>query len=253
MELQDQLERLGAEGVRPYAIRYDSVETLSAFSKQYGIAYPLLSDVESRVIREFGILNTRVPEDHRWYGVPFPGTYMVDAGGVVFDKTFYADHVARDSITRMVQDAYHIDVEHGTVHTVETSAYTISAYLSADTIRRGQVHTLAIDLDIRDSYHVQAAPLPVGYVPFSVTIEAPKGVSAEPLTYPDAIPHRLPGLDDQLHIYDGNVTFRSSVLFNVRESVTLTVRIEAQACNDTDCLLPETHTFELSTTWLPNP
>jgi len=38
-----------------------------------GFSYPLLSDVDSEVIRDFGILNHNIPEDHEWYGICFPG------------------------------------------------------------------------------------------------------------------------------------------------------------------------------------
>ena len=253
MELQGNLGSLTAEGVRPYAISYDSVETLSAFADRHGITYPLLSDPDSKVISEFGILNTLVPKDHRWYGIPFPGTYMVDEHGVVFEKTFHADHVARDSISRMVQDTYHIDAPHGTVHSAQTPAYTVETYLTANTIRRGQVHTLTVDLHINDGYHVQAAPLPDGYIPLSIEIETPDGVTASPIVYPETQPHRLPGLEDRLFIYDGTISIKTPILFNVREAVDITVTIQAQACDDKDCLLPETHTFTLSTEWLPNP
>ena len=77
MELQDNLESLSNAGVQPYAISYDSQDTLAEFAEKHSITYPLLSDTKSRVIRDFGILNTLVAEDHRWFGVPFPGTYVV--------------------------------------------------------------------------------------------------------------------------------------------------------------------------------
>ena len=253
MELQDNLDKLRDQNVEPYAISYDPVSTLSTFADKHGITYPLLSDSDSRVMRAFGIFNASVPKDHRWYGIPYPGTYMVDEHGVVFDKTFYADHVARDSIARMVQDVYGIDTPHGTVHEIETAAYTIRVYLSANTIRRGQVHTLTVDLDVHDGFHVQAAPLPEGYIPFDITPDAPEGVKVESFANPEPRPFRLPGLDDQLHIYEGRVSFQTSVLFNVRENVVLPITVEIQACTDRDCLLPETHLFELSTEWLPNP
>ena len=43
-----------------FAISYDTVEALGRFADHYGVEYPMLSDSESRVIKEFGILNTLV-------------------------------------------------------------------------------------------------------------------------------------------------------------------------------------------------
>ncbi len=143
MELQDRLAALKADRIQPYAISYDSVETLKDFADRHGITYPLLSDTESSVIEAFGILNTLVPPDHRWFGVPFPGTYMVDEDGVVFDRSFYADHGVRDSVARMLARSFAIQDSRGTVKVVETTAVKASAWLSADTVRRGQVHTIS--------------------------------------------------------------------------------------------------------------
>ena len=39
------------------AISYDAVDVLSAFAQEQGITFPLLSDLGSRTIREYGILN----------------------------------------------------------------------------------------------------------------------------------------------------------------------------------------------------
>ena len=59
------------------------------------MTYDLLSDVDSAVIREFGILNTLIsPDDPEqaagrgFYGVPFPGVYVTDESGVVSEKFF---------------------------------------------------------------------------------------------------------------------------------------------------------------------
>lgn len=62
-----------ALGVRVLALSYDEPEALRDFADAYGITYTLLSDPDSRVIREFGILNTLIDEDnHPWFGIHFP-------------------------------------------------------------------------------------------------------------------------------------------------------------------------------------
>ena len=254
MELQDNLESLRADGINPYAISYDPVDTLADFATEHEITYPLLSDTNSDVMKAFGIFNRTVPENHRWYGIPYPGTYMVDEHGIVFDRSFYADHIARDSISRMTQDVFRVESPaHGTLHQIQSSAYTASVHLSSDTIRRGQVHTLTVHLVIEDGYHVQASPLPKGYIPLTISVGDIEGVNVDPLDYPEAAPYRIPGLDDQLHVYTDEVTLKTAILFNVPEDLTLTVRLEAQACTDRDCMPPETHTFEIPLTWLSNP
>ena len=58
VELRDGFEQLEAAGVELYAISYDDCEALRDFVETYGIRYRMLSDVDSAVIRSFGILNT---------------------------------------------------------------------------------------------------------------------------------------------------------------------------------------------------
>ncbi len=254
MELEDSLISLLEGGVKPYAISYDPVETLAEFSARHGIDYPLLSDSNGTVMKTFGIFNNAVPKDHHWYGIPYPGTYMVDERGIVFDRSFFADHITRDSIARMTQETFRVpSASHGTIHKIESTACSAGVYLSADTIRRGQVHTLIVELDIRDGYHVQAAPLPDGYVPFTIEIDPIDGVTVDPFDYPEPRSHHIPGIDDQLHVYESLVTLKTGLRFNVREDVALKICLEAQACTLTYCLPPEKWTFEIPLKWLPSP
>ena len=83
VELQGQLEEFESQDIRVYAISYDPQAALSAFAENHEVTYDLLSDYDSAVIKDFGILNTLIaetdPEQHPatqrgFYGVPFPGT-----------------------------------------------------------------------------------------------------------------------------------------------------------------------------------
>ena len=62
MELQGRLQQLSDLGIGVAAISYDSEAVLADFSQRRGITFPLLSDDDSRVITEFGILNTVAAE-----------------------------------------------------------------------------------------------------------------------------------------------------------------------------------------------
>ena len=76
-------------GISVFALSYDEVDALADFREAYDITYPLLSDPDSAVIRQFGILNTLIAEDdHPWFGIPFPGSFIVNADGVITHKFF---------------------------------------------------------------------------------------------------------------------------------------------------------------------
>ena len=96
MELRDAAQKFAAAGLKLYAISYDDVEALAAFATANRVTYRLLSDVDSTVIREYGILNTQVdPGDGPIYGIPYPGAYVTDENGVVIEK-FFHDSYKRD-------------------------------------------------------------------------------------------------------------------------------------------------------------
>src|SRR5256885_888112 len=85
------------------AISYDPVATLADFSKRRGIAFPLLSDSGSVVIKEYGILNTTVsPTNQQQYGIPFPGTFMVNPQGIVTSRFFETAYQERDTIASVM-------------------------------------------------------------------------------------------------------------------------------------------------------
>lgn len=180
VELQENLKSFEKNGIRVCAISYDPVDALGKFTEKFGITYPLLSDVDSAVIRRFGVLNTHIPEGHPWYGVPFPGTFMVDERGVVIDRSFYANHAVRDSVARMLYESFRVtDAERGLVQTVEADSVTATAYLSSGTVRPGQVLTFTVEVKVKEGRHIQARPLPEGYIPTTLTFQEVEGVHFE--------------------------------------------------------------------------
>jgi len=67
-------------------ISYDNVEILKRFAARKLITFPLLSDAGSKTIDAYGIRNKEAPE--RVSGIPYPGTFIVDAKGVIRAKLF---------------------------------------------------------------------------------------------------------------------------------------------------------------------
>src|SRR6516164_9412039 len=85
------------------AISYDPVTVLADFSRRRAITFPLLSDAGSAVIKQYGILNTTVPPtNQQQYGIPFPGTFLVDRQGVVTSRVFESAYQERDTITSVM-------------------------------------------------------------------------------------------------------------------------------------------------------
>ncbi len=69
---------------------------LADFAARQSITYALLSDGGSRLIRQMGILNQEIDESDPVYGIPYPGSYLVDEGGLIFEKRFHPDFHVRE-------------------------------------------------------------------------------------------------------------------------------------------------------------
>lgn len=86
------------------AISYDSGAILKRFATKNAIAYPLLSDPGSKTIDAYGIRNKEAPE--RWSGIPYPGTFIIDANGVIRSKLFlegYRERHAPEALTQALK------------------------------------------------------------------------------------------------------------------------------------------------------
>ena len=93
------MPELKRQGLSLAAVSYDPVAVLADFSKRRGITFPLLSDPGSATIKRYGILNTTVPETNQQsYGIPFPGTFMLDTKGVVTSRVFEQAYQERTTV-----------------------------------------------------------------------------------------------------------------------------------------------------------
>ncbi len=89
--MEESVDRIHAQGLGLAAISYDSPEVLKQFAARAHITFPLLSDADSAVIRRYAILNDTVAKGTPQYGIPYPGTYVLDARGAVTGKFFEDD------------------------------------------------------------------------------------------------------------------------------------------------------------------
>lgn len=98
-----EIENLGYELA---ILSYDSVETLMEFTKEYDFQYTLLSDPDSGMIKDFGILNESIDTESSYYGIPHPGIFVIGKNGVIGGKLFeegYKNRPPVDQITATLE------------------------------------------------------------------------------------------------------------------------------------------------------
>lgn len=256
MELQASLSEYERNGIAVFAISYDAVDALGAFSEKYAIGYPLLSDEGSVVISRLGLRNERLQEHHAFYGgaardehwgVPYPGAFVLDEHGVIVEKRFEDSYRERETAVGILEGAFGaVSSDHGAEASTAGPGVQLRAYLDSPTYRSMQRLRLTVDIEIAAGLHVYGQPIPDGYVPLTVEVNQIEGLMVGALEAPAPHPFSVAGLDEQFRVYEGRLRLVLPLTFTLATSdqvVTATVRY--QACSATDCLPPTAVRVEL--------
>lgn len=266
--MSDRLQDFTAAGFKVYGVSYDPQVALKRFSARHGITYDLLSDAGSVVIRRFGILNTVIdPDDPRagpFYGIPFPGTYVVDESGVVTEKFFNRHYATRMSAGTILDTALGrvLAREESPQDASAGEQVTISAFLSDRDFKLETVNTLHVRLELAEGLHAYGEPLPDGFYPTTVTVEPFPGLRIGQAVYPPTVRRRFEALDVTLNVYQGAVEIavpvtrtsewdraaraRSRMGFSAPETIVLKVVVDYQVCSETVCYRPRKERLTVS-------
>lgn len=86
VKLNDLADEFRTLGVGIAGMTYDKAETIQAFHAKWGLAYPLLRDVDRQHVDAWGIRNEAYGEGTFAYGIPHPGVVLLSADGVIRAK-----------------------------------------------------------------------------------------------------------------------------------------------------------------------
>ena len=257
MELQNHKAESDTEGVKLFAISYDSVEVLGRFADHYGIEYPVLSDVDSKVIRDFGILNTLVqPHETEYYDIPYPGSYLVDESGTVVAKFFNRQYQVRESAPSMIRMGFNLPIDLASFSHAEAGAtgVTVHASLMERELHPRQRSFIYVTLELDEALHVYGDPIPDGYIKTSVVATGTEGLEFGEPQFPPTKPFKIEGIDDEFYTFDGQVEIVVPVVSTIREvgDAEIGLTVSFQACTGEMCYLPRTEKLRLGLTTAPN-
>lgn len=268
--MQSQLKDLEAKGLGVAAISYDTPETLSAFSKQRGIGFPLLSDTGSATIKRYGLLNPlaeeafgplkddpTVKEEIRKYvsevtpnrnmiGMAFPGTFLLDRKGRVTSRFFEDFYIERNTVSslmvRLGKSATPVAATR-----VSSAHLDLTTYPSDPSIAAGNRIALILDIAPAPGTHVYA-PGAKGYRPISLTIAPQANVRTLAPQYPASQNYFFKPLKERVPVYqkpfrlvqeivlDGSL--KAQATYRGKPNLTLNGTLEYQACDDKECFNP---------------
>ncbi len=272
MELQDRLEELNASGIGVAAISYDSPEVLAEFAQRRGITFALLADIDSTAITDFGILNTVAEEglgpngddpevvaDVAKYvsmfgasnlivGTPYPGTFMLDAGGRVSARFFEEFYRERNTTSNVMLK---IGIGVSPVAAIEgsTAQLKFTAYPSNSSITVGTRFSVAVDVVPNTAMHVYAPGAEtMGYKVIGLSFEPDELMRFEPVEFPESEIYHFKPLDEYVPVFQQPFTLLQEIVVDASETsegimsqmdtLTLSGTFQFQACDDAICYLP---------------
>ena len=192
------------------------------------------------------MLNTTLEPAAPTYGVPFPGTFVLDRAGVVrsryFEETYQERNTAASILVREGATPF------GPAMSVETRHLRLTAALSDSEITPGARLSIVFDIEPLPGMHVYA-PGKHSYQVISIALDPQPWVKVAPLTYPASEIYHFAPLDEHIEVYAKpfrlvrDVTILATPdarkMLTTMKSVTLTGKVNYQACDDTLCYTPQ--------------
>jgi hypothetical protein len=235
------------QGIGVAAISYDPASILAEFSARRGITFPLLSDPGSETIKTYGILNTNVPETNRkTYGIPFPGTFVLDAQRVVTARFFEQAYQERNTVASILARlGDRLDVA---ATSVSSPQIDITAYASDSTVAPGTHFSLILDIRPKRGIHVYA-PGASGYRPIALTVNGEAWLQVKAVQYPPSEDYHFKPLNEHVPVFqrpfrivqglalDASADAQTA-LKDIR-SMTISGTLQYQACDDRICFSPQ--------------
>src|SRR6266478_3427553 len=229
------------------AISYDSEAVLRSFAERRGIHYPLLSDSDSKVIRELGLLNETVPKNQPFFGVPYPGTFILDAKRVIVAKYFEDDYRQRYTSADILAHQFNL-IPTSAKTEVEGRQLKLTASASNSIVATGQRVALVLDIDLKPNMHVYA-PGVEGYIAIDWKMKESDAAAVHEVIFPPSVKLLLPAIGETVPVYKDHFRLTRDITIGADAKVRAALdssgnlvvegTLHYQACDDRLCYLPQ--------------
>jgi peroxiredoxin len=233
-------------GLSAVAISYDSVAVLHTFAQRRGVTFPLLSDPDSNIIRQLGILNESIPENNPFFGSAYPCLFILDTNEVILAKYFEDDHRQRYDLTTILTHQFGVSSAiRGTE--VENNQVKVEAMASHSIVAVGQRVALTLDVELKPNMHVYGHDVE-GYIPIEWKMKESDATATHEVRYPAAEKIHFATLDETVPVYRGHFRLRGLItiaedgklrpLLDTSGNFSVESTFRYQACDDRTCYPP---------------
>jgi len=258
VELQGRYDDIRKQGLGLIAISYDSPETLKKFADSRGISFPLISDPGSAIIKRFGILNEQQEPGTRSYGIPHPGTFIVDRTGVVTARFFEDAYQERYTAAAIL--AAQGTSPGGASVTAQTNHLSMSASISDSAVAPGERVSVVVSVTPRPTMHVYA-PGKHDYRVVRLSVDPQPWLRAHDTRYPPSELYHFKPLNERVEVYskpfrlvqDVTILATPEIQKSLAAMPTLSIAgvLEYQACDDKVCYNPTRVPFNFTVAMKP--
>ncbi len=226
---------------------------LHEFAKSRGITFPLLADQGSTIIRQYGLLNESVNRQDRTYGIPHPGTFIVNRRGRVtarfFEQAYQERFTAGNILARQGTSLSGVTTDLSTPHLDATVA------LSDRLVAPGERVSLGLDVVPKPGMHLYA-PGKHRYRVIRMVLDPQPWLRVHEAEYPPSTIYHFKPLDERIEVYQRPfrllndltilATPEARKLLAGQTKLEITARLEYQACDDRVCYTPQTIPLRLT-------
>ena len=224
---------------------YDSSEILKYFADRRKIDFPLLADPDSKAIQAYQVLNTEAVGQFK--GMARPGYFFIDTKGVIREKFFDAKYRERLSGNSVIAKLFP-ELGEEVTSTVDAPHLKVALEQSDRVGVPGSRITVTAEVQLPPGVHVYA-PGTAGYKPVSMVIDSTPELELKPPVYPRAEVLYMPAIQERVPVFQGTFRIRQEVkvsstaefsnsLGTDGRTLTITGKLNYQACDSKVCFLP---------------
>jgi AhpC/TSA family/Disulphide bond corrector protein DsbC len=247
VQLQNAKQRFEAQGIKLAAVSYDSPAILKDFADRHKIEFPLLADPDSKIIRNFDVLNAEAKGMTK--GMAHPGFFYIDPEGVIRDKYFEVKYTDRFTPNNVIGKLFP-ELAEEVSQNVEAPHLRLTLAQSDRTVAPGSRVTLTVEIELPPSVHVYS-PGVTGYKPIQLVLHPTGGIESAPVNYPSSKILYLEAIKEQVPVFEGKFRITQDVtlpfskagdgvraVFSRGKRVSIAGELQYQACDKTTCYPP---------------
>jgi hypothetical protein len=249
VELQARYSELRNLGLGIASITYDTPPLIKKFADERKIAFPILSDQDHTIVERYGILNRQYRPGDRNYGIPHPGTFILDRDGRVLARYFEEEYQYRNTAASIALKIGRPVRGMASPSRQSMPSLDLATFLTDQAMAPGHRFSIVLDVTPKPGIRV-VAPGQHGYRVVALRLESSDNLRTYQTSYPQSTEMDVAARNERLPVYAQPFRLVQDVAVVVNNETrqlaqkpgsTFTLRgvLEYQTCTESTCSEPQ--------------